>query len=71
MPYGKNTKPVALQQLLDAFLIRAAQSTRKIVLGLPQQTSFFEPWVVRSYLTSYVHKSMTKHFYVLERKQLT
>jgi len=69
LPYGRNTAPVALGTLLDAFLIRATQSTRRAVLGLPHEmtVSQFGSWRVRAHLTVYIHKSMTKHLYVLER----
>lgn len=67
MPYGKNTKPVALSVLFEAFLHRAAQSTRRVVVGLPTPLPIPPGWTLRAHMTSYVHKSMTKHFYVLER----
>jgi tRNA (guanine10-N2)-dimethyltransferase len=67
MPYGKNTKPVALSHLFEAFLSRAKPSTRRIIVGLPTAIPVPKGWVLRAHITSYVHKSMTKHFYVLER----
>jgi tRNA (guanine10-N2)-dimethyltransferase len=69
LPYGRNTTPIALQPLLEAFLHRAAQSTSRAVLGLPSAMPFPKEWKVRAHFTSYVHKSMTKHFYVVERNQ--
>lgn len=68
MPYGKNTRPVALQHLFDAFLIRAGQSTSRAVIGLPCTLNIPKGWVLRAHLSSYVHKSMTKHFLVLEKE---
>jgi putative methyltransferase (TIGR01177 family) len=68
LPYGKSTKPVAILHLLEAMLHRA--SARRAIIGLhhPLPASFqAEGWKVRAHLTSRVHKSMTKHFYVLER----
>jgi tRNA (guanine10-N2)-dimethyltransferase len=67
LPYGKSTRPVALSHLYEAFLTRAARSTRRAVVGLPTALPAPHGWAVRAHLTSYVHKSMTKHFYVLER----
>jgi len=68
LPYGKSTRPVALNNLVEAFLYRAAQSTSRVVLGAPHELRFPKDWVVRAHATSYVHKSMTKHFYVLEKR---
>jgi putative methyltransferase (TIGR01177 family) len=65
LPYGKATSPVALRPLADAILLRAGQSTGRAVIGVPGELVF--PWKVRAHLTSYVHKSMTKHFYVIEK----
>jgi tRNA (guanine10-N2)-dimethyltransferase len=69
LPYGKNTRPVALNNLVEAFLLRAAQSTKRIVLGVPVPIEISGEWKIRAHFTSYVHKSMTKHFYILERNQ--
>jgi tRNA (guanine10-N2)-dimethyltransferase len=68
LPYGKSTKPVELNNLIEAFLTRAGQSTKRAVIGLPQPAAFPKTWKVKAHLTSYVHKSMTKHFYVLEHE---
>ena len=66
LPYGRNTRPVALKPLYDAFLLRASQSTSRAVVGLPCELPPPSGWKVRAHVSSYVHKSMTKHFYVLE-----
>jgi tRNA (guanine10-N2)-dimethyltransferase len=67
LPYGRNTRPVALVPLYEAFLARAAQSTARAIIGLPCEFPPPNGWKVRAHFTSYIHKSMTKHFYVLER----
>jgi tRNA (guanine10-N2)-dimethyltransferase len=67
LPYGRNTTPVALKPLIDAVLMRAQRSTARAIIGVPHQIIAPEGWAVRQHFTSYVHKSMTKHFYVLER----
>ncbi len=67
MPYGKNTRPVALQHLFEAFLIRAGQSTSRAIIGLPCTLHVPKGWMLRAHLSSYVHNSMTKHFFVLEK----
>jgi tRNA G10 N-methylase Trm11 len=71
LPYGKNTAPVALVPFTDALLLRAAQSTRRAVIGSHTALPFPKQWKVRAHLTCYIHKSMTKHFYVLERSTLS
>lgn len=67
LPYGRSTRPQALKPLLDAFLHRAQQSTSRAVIGLPGEISMPGEWAVRAHFSVYVHKSMTRHFYVLEK----
>lgn len=67
LPYGKSTRPHALEPLLHAFLHRAQQSTSRAVIGLPGDLVMPREWKVRAHFTVYVHKSMTRHFYVLEK----
>jgi putative methyltransferase (TIGR01177 family) len=67
LPYGKSTRPIALNTFTEALLLRAARSTRRVILGVPHEIIAQEGWKVRAHFTSYVHRSMTKHFYVLER----
>ncbi len=67
LPYGKSTRPVALQHLFEAFLLRASQSTSRVIIGMPSALTVPKGWTARMHMTSYVHKSMTKHFYVLEK----
>jgi tRNA (guanine10-N2)-dimethyltransferase len=64
LPYGKNTSPKALLPLLEAILYRAEQSTSRAVIGLPHELPM--PWKLRAHFSVYVHKSMTKHFYLVE-----
>jgi tRNA (guanine10-N2)-dimethyltransferase len=64
LPYGRNTTPQALAPLLEAFLHRAKQSTTRAIIGVPHEMPM--PWKVRAHFSIYVHKSMTKHFYVVE-----
>ncbi|MDD9953255.1 MAG: THUMP domain-containing protein [Candidatus Woesearchaeota archaeon] len=67
LPYGKGTKPVNMKSLLEAFLLRAKTSCDRMVLGLPCEMKNFHGWKVCAHFSSYIHKHMTRHFYVLER----
>jgi tRNA (guanine10-N2)-dimethyltransferase len=67
LPYGRSTRPVDIQPLLHAFLVRAAQSTKRVVVGLPCQVTAQQGWKARAHMELYIHKSLTKHLYVLER----
>lgn len=67
MPFGKNTRDLNFPRLLDAFLNRAYAATRRIIVGTPTEIDP-QDWNVRAHFSQYVHKSMTRHFYVLESK---
>ena len=67
LPYGVSTSPVDLQELTKKFLKRASASTKRVIMGVPRAVQT-PGWNVRLYTTMYVHKVMTRHFYVLERK---
>lgn len=67
LPYGRNTRPAALIPLLEASLHRASLSTKRAIIGLPAQLPMPGGWTVRAHFEIYVHKSMTRHFYVLEK----
>ena len=67
LPYGKNTQHVNLVPLLEAFLERARQSTKRVIIGLPMRMPTIRGWKVRWHTTSYVHRGMTRHFHVLEK----
>jgi tRNA (guanine10-N2)-dimethyltransferase len=66
LPYGKSTRGDS-GKLIRAFLSRARTATRRVVVGLPAPLSRRGGWAVRAHVSLYVHKNMTRHFYVLER----
>jgi len=65
LPYGKSTRPQDLAPLCEAILLRASTATRKAIIGAPHELHF-SGWIVRAKFSIYVHKSMTRHFWVLE-----
>ncbi len=67
LPYGKGTRPVDLNALVTAFLDRASTSTRRVVIGLPRELPPVRSWAVRKHFRERVHRSLTRHFFVLER----
>lgn len=67
LPYGKSTKTIDTQTFVEQFLKRASQSTRRVILGSNQILCIPKKWHVRATFSLYVHKSMNRHFYVLER----
>ncbi len=67
LPYGRGTRPVEVEGFVRALLARAGRSTRRAVLGASAPLPAVPGWVVRARFTSYVHKSLTRHFTVLER----
>ncbi len=68
LPYGKNTKNADISALLESFLINAHSKTNRIVLGIHTKLPKQDLWNVRFHSSTYVHKNMTRHFYVLEAK---
>ncbi len=67
LPFGKNTRDVALSPLLEAFLLRAHASSARLVIGVPSPLRETCGWRVRAHFPTYVHAKMTRHFYVLDR----
>ena len=67
LPYGRSTRAVRTGPFVEALLLRAAQSTRRAVIGSPEPLPNVPGWAVRAHMTSYAHKSLTRHFTVLER----
>lgn len=65
LPYGKNTKRVELQPLLDAFLYRAGKSTSRMIVGLPFRLGNAPGWRIVWHAEEYVHGSLTRYFHVL------
>ena len=67
LPYGRGTRPVEIERFVRALLARAGRSTSRAVLGASAPLPAVPGWAVRARFTSYVHKSLTRHFTVLER----
>lgn len=66
MPYGKNTKTTNLSPLLEALLLVAKGKTQRIVLGCASPMKETFGWNIRANASCYVHKGMTRYYYILE-----
>ncbi len=69
IPYGRSTKHVRVTPFIEALLMRAAQSTTLAIIGSCEPLPAVSGWIARAHFTSYVHKSLTRHFTVFERSR--
>jgi tRNA (guanine10-N2)-dimethyltransferase len=72
LPFGKNSKiSMELEKLYKKFFDVALKHSKKIVVGMPSTTSksiINKKWKIVDFFELYIHKSMSKVIYVLERK---
>ncbi len=72
LPFGKNSKlSMELENLYKKFFDIALKHSKKIIVGMPSTTSksvINKKWKIVNFFELYVHKSMSKIIYVLERK---
>ncbi len=72
LPFGKNSKiSIELEKLYKQFFDIALKHSKRIIVGMPSTTSksvINKKWKIVDFFELYIHKSMSKVIYVLERK---
>lgn len=72
MPFGKNSKiSKKIDRLYVDFLTKALKYTKTIIIGFPatfNQDLIPKQWKIIDFFEIYIHKSMSKRIYILEKK---
>ena len=67
LPYGKNTKDIDKDLYKDFFKILEKYLKKRAVIMLPKWHKLKTKLKVKHHFSIYVHKSMSKEIYVLEK----